>query len=53
MTTEIRNKKTPSQTVAKSPNLGGPTIPILDSTEKEIYRAWADRYAILNGWSNE
>lgn len=53
MTTEISNKKTPSQAFVKSPNLGGPTTHLLDSTEKAIYRAFADRYAILNGWSNE
>ena len=51
MTTGIKEKKQPSQQPGAGLNLGGPTIPILDSTEKEIYRAWADRYAILNGWS--
>lgn len=51
MTTEIRTKKQPIQTMDKSPNLGGPTTTLLDSTEKRIYRAFAERYAILNGWS--
>lgn len=53
MTTEIKTKKEPIQSMDKSPNLGGPTTTLLASTEKDIYRAFADRYAILNGWSNE
>lgn len=51
MTTGIKEKKQPSQQPGAGLNLGGPTTHLLASTEKEFYRKWADRYAILNGWS--
>ena len=49
MTTKIKTETTPTQRPIAGPNLGGPTLNYLDEREKEFYRIFAERYAVLNG----
>ena len=48
-TTEIKTDLSPTQRPIVGPNLGGPTLNHLDEREKEFYRIFAERYAVLNG----
>lgn len=49
MTTKIKTETMPIQRPIVGPNLGGPTLNYLDDREKEFYRIFAERYALLNG----